>query len=233
MPEARGEFAKQSTILRKIAATDYICDPDGHSMRWHYERKDRPYEKSISYVRFEMWGTEDGWTKRRDAYWEHIESKVREHMADTLLRSRLQDIGKFRGMLDVLVQYLEPLVDAKTGKMKLDPDTGLPLYPLKLPSMEKFMGMYLLLHERVMLLSGEATVRSEQLRPDASEPELNEHLRDRAAIRPKLARADVRAMARTLLRSRAEARAEAEAAQDKPAIDAAGEEADDAASDSD
>jgi hypothetical protein len=70
--------------------------------------------------------------------------------------------------------------------------------------MDKFMTMYLKLHERVMLLRGEATTRTEQLRgpSETAESPLNEHLRGRSEIAPKLSRQDARAMARAILQGR-------------------------------
>jgi hypothetical protein len=204
IPQPAAAFAKQSSVMRKIAATDFICDPDGHSIRWHYERKDRLYEKTIAWRTFEGWSLKDTWTARREAYWEHIESRIRDHMADEILRRRLKDLENFENKLTALDRFLEPLLDDK-GEIQTD-DDGLPKYALKLPDMDKFIAMYLKLHERVMLLRGEATTRSEQLRPaeGAAEGEgpLNEHLRGRSTIAPKLSRQDARAMARAMLTGR-------------------------------
>ena len=222
IPRAAVGFAKQSSILRKMAATDFICDPDGHSIRWHYERKDRLYERTIAWRSFEMWSLKDNWTKRREAYWEQIEARIREHMADEILRRRLIDLEKFEVKLDALDKFLEPMLD-DDGEIIIDDETKLPKYPLKLPDMDKFAAMYLKLHERVMLLRGEATTRSEQLSPVKGDAPLNEHLRGQAMIAPKLSRQDARAMARQMLREREPALG---GGPDTDVIDASGEDED-------
>lgn len=200
MPQPGPAFGRQVAVLRKIAATDFIVDPDGHSIRWHYERSDRLYEKTVAWRTFEGWALKDNWTTRRDGWWEQIEARVRDHMGDEILRRRLRDLEKLERRIEVLDRFLEPLVD-EHGELRLS-DDGLPTFGLKLPDMDKFVGMYLKLHERVMLLRGEATSRTEQTRITGDDSPLNEHLRDRSRIAPKITRMDARAMARAMLEDR-------------------------------
>ncbi|MCZ6870587.1 MAG: hypothetical protein O7G84_13880, partial [Gammaproteobacteria bacterium] len=98
-------------------------------------------------------------------------------------------------------------VDQKTGTMIINEVTGLPKFALDMPSIDKFMGMYLKIHERVMLLRGEVTTRTEQL-SDKNNPDtvdsrgLNEHLKQPAAIPPNFSKRDLRSMATQVLMGR-------------------------------
>ncbi len=205
IPRPGPALAHTSMVLRRMAATDFLADPDGHSTRWHYERKDRAYAETIAWRTFEEWAINDKWVQRRVGYWEEIERRVQEHMADEFLRRRLADLEKFESRLEALDELLNPLRDPVTGIMLRDEKTHMPMFALELPSMDKFATMYLKLHERVLLLRGEATARTEQLlaKPETGDAlALNEHLKEPAAIAPKFSKSDLRAMATQLLRAR-------------------------------
>ncbi len=226
-------LGKQVEALRRMAATDFLVDPDGHSIRWHYERADRIYTKIVAWRTFEGWSLKDDWTTRRTDYWENIENRVRQHMADDILRRRLEDLEKLERTLVGLEKYLEPLVDRK-GEPLIDKKTGLPKFALELGSMDKFMNSYLKLHERVMLLRGEATSRTEQLRaPDVGDDApLNGALQGPSRLVPKISRQDARAAARAMLMQREPALG-GTPEDDKAVIDAVAEDAEDANHDSD
>ena len=95
-PAIAMNLAEQVAILRRIAATDYISDSEGRSMRWHYERKDRFYERTVAWSTFESWGEKDNWTRRRIEFWEEVESRVRIHMGDENYRYRVKHMDKLR-----------------------------------------------------------------------------------------------------------------------------------------
>ena len=126
-------------------------------------------------------------------------------MADEFLRRRLRDLEQLETTLEAFSKYLEPLKDKKTQKILLDKKTGLPKFALEIPSMDKFITAYLKMHERVMLLRGEATTRTEALKPAigaGGDAPLNENLRPPSTISPRLSQQDARAMARAVLEGR-------------------------------
>jgi hypothetical protein len=188
-----GRFA--SRAIREAAGTDYITDIDGHTVRWHYERKDRSYSESVGWKAFEIWSMNDRWKERRKLFWVQIEERVRQHFGDRILRQRLDDMEKFETLINVFDGYLQPLKN-DDGSIKLNKETGLPVFALEMPPLDKFMTMYLKLHERVMLLRGEATKRTETVEASV----VDAHKRGRLA--PQISSEDARAMARTLLEKR-------------------------------
>ncbi len=204
IPVRNVPLSRRLKVLRGMAATDFIVDPDSHSVIWHYERKDRLYEATVECVTFEGWSKRDGWIQRRADFWEDAEKRIREHVADDYLRRRLDDLEKFERQLETFDAFLQPLTNKDTGEILLDEETGLPRFPLEMPSMDKFAVMYMKLHERILLLRGEATTRTEQLgkAEDVDKSTLNQHLAEPTPIAPKLSRDDLRSMARRVLRAR-------------------------------
>jgi len=184
-----------SRAMRDAAATDYITDADGHDVRWHHERKDRLYSQTVGWKAFEVWSINEKWKERRRRWWEQIEERVRLHYGDRVLRARLDDMARFEQLLTSFDGYLMPLKD-KAGKVVINEATGLPAFALDMPSFDKFMVMYLKLHERVMLLRGEATQRTES----TTTAPVDAH--QRPMLAPNISQADIHAMARTLLEQR-------------------------------
>ena len=196
------------TALRNIAATDFITDPDSHTVEWHWRRQDRPFQTSVTFANFEKWSVRDRWKPRRIAYWKGIEERVRERMADEMVIRRLDDLQRLERQMESLGKYLEPMLDDK-GNPKLGKN-GLPVYPLDMPKMDRFIESYLKLHDRVLLLRGEATKRTEMITAgssdgeDEEESDLARTLRPSGPrMRPKLSRGDARALARQLVKQRA------------------------------
>lgn len=195
---ARAEFARHNKVLRNQAATDFVVDDQGRSIRYHYERKDRLYDETVSWSAFEKWAFEDNWIDRRTEFWTQLEDRVIANYADKIFRTRLKEMAQLESMVEVYEQYLLPIRDKTTGELTLD-DNGLPKFALKLPSLDKFADMYLEVHKRLMLLRGEAITRSEQIGRDKP---VTAHIDDPASATPKLSRYETKALARALLHER-------------------------------
>lgn len=195
----RAEFARQNKVLRNQAGTDFVVDDQGRSIRYHYERKDRLYSDTVGWDSFQRWAIEDKWVDRRAEFWEQMENRVIANYADKIFRARITEMGKLETMIEKYEQYLLPLKDPKTGKIKFDKN-GLPEFGLKLPTFDKFAEMYLKFHERLLLLRGEATNRSEQI--GREQISVTAHTDDPASATPRLNRGEARAMARALLHER-------------------------------
>lgn len=195
----RADFARQNKVLRNQAGTDFVVDDQGRSIRYHYERKDRLYSSTVAWGTFQLWAIEDKWVDRRAEFWVQMEDRVITHYSDKIFRARLKEMAKLERMVETYEAFLLPLVDKKTGRVKIDDKTGLPEFGLKLPSIDKFAEMYLKVHERLMLLRGEAINRSEQIN---REGRVTAHMEDPVSATPKLSRDEARAMARALLHER-------------------------------
>jgi len=200
LPQPKKDFAKQSRIIRNQAATDFIVDSEGRSIRWHYERSDRIYMQTVSWRTFESWSIEDKWTERRVEFWQQMEQRVIAHYADRIFRQRLVEMGKLEELIEVYEPYLLPMKDPKTGEVLIDSDTNLPKFALKMPNLDKFAEMYLKIHERLMLLRGEAITRSESASRD--HPPVTAHTEDPVSAHPLLNRTEARVLAAALLEQR-------------------------------
>ncbi len=195
----RADLARQNKVLRNQAGTDFVVDDQGRSIRYHYERKDRLYSVTVGWDTFQRWAIDDKWIDRRAEFWEQMEDRVIANYADKIFRARLTEMGKLETLIEKYEQYLLPLVDPKTGKLQID-DNGLPKFGLKLPTLDKFAEMYLKIHERLLLLRGDVTNRSEQI--GKGQIPVTAHTDDPASVAPKLNRSEARAMARALLHER-------------------------------
>ena len=199
LPQPKKDFAKQSRILRNQAATDFIVDSEGRSIRWHYERTDRIYSQTVSWRTFESWSIEDRWTDRRVEFWEQMEQRVIAHYGDKIFRQRLVEMSKLEQLIEVYEPYLLPMKDPKTGEVLIDDDTNLPKFALKMPNLDKFAEMYLKVHERLMLLRGEAISRSDNA--NKTYP-VTAHTEDPVSAHPLLNRSEARVLAAALLEQR-------------------------------
>lgn len=185
--------AKSGLVLRNMAATDYITDPDGRSVRYHYERPDRNY-RVVAWATFREWSTADDWHGSRIRHWEAIEVRVRETHADEIYKRKVRDLDVIEEQLDLYRLFLQPLKDPRTGEELIDEKTGLPKLALELPRLDRFVTAYLKLHERGMLLRGDAIHRAEIL----NQQHVPEPIKERARG-PKLERNEQRALVRQLL----------------------------------
>lgn len=156
--------------MRKHAGVDYITDPDGRSLDYHYNRDDRTYKKKISIETFRKWSMMDKWPARRDQYWSEIEIRTLEGLQDKILQMRLEELGELTESRNYMAEYLQPLRD-EDGNVRRHPthdehgnphpQAGLPMFPLELPRFDRFIKALLDLDERVMLKRGEAITRTE------------------------------------------------------------------------
>ena len=194
----QGDLQRQTVVLRKQARTDYVVDPEGRSVRWHYEREDRDYSKLIGWDAFESWSKKDHWGPGRDRFWAEMEERVIAHVKDRLFTQRLDEIGRVEKLLEATEQLLRPKVD-KDGNVLLDTD-GIPQFHLKLPSLDRMVKAWLGMHERLMLLRGEAI--PEKSAGETDKP--SEHVRDPVSDTVNLSRDEVRYLARQLVRIRQE-----------------------------
>jgi hypothetical protein len=199
IPQPKKDFTKQSKILRNQAATDFIVDDQGRSIRWHYERTDRLYSKVIAYRTFEQWANIDKWSERRVEFWQQMEQRVIAHYADKVFRQRLVEMSKLEELIDVYEPYLLPMRDPKTDEVIIDKETNLPKFALKMPNLDKFAEMYLKIHERLMLLRGEAINRSDSVDKDRR---VTAHTEDPVSSSVSINRSEARILAAALLEDR-------------------------------
>lgn len=191
--------------IRLQAAQDYIADPEGRSVRYHYERDDRDYQEAVTYDGFVRWSQADSWTDRRQQFWEEIEVRMLAHMRDEILQARFERLSKMKEAVSYAEEYMMPLRDPKTGEVLRHELThaeypGLPKYPLKLPSMEKFVRMIMEIQDKIRLDSGEAVTRSETL--SSGKTKVSVTALDPVVDSMKLDPNEARSLARTLLRER-------------------------------
>lgn len=232
--------------LRLMAARDYIFDADQSAVDDLYERPDRPYSERVSLHTFKKWAYEDGWTPRRDKFWEEHEQRVYERMRDQLLRQRLEEVRKRTEERDAMAAYLRPRRDPDTDEILYHPHTvtetyvdddgeertttrphplaGLPILPLEVPRLDQFVNAFVKFDQHLMVMRGEASSRTEQITrgPEdaAGRGRVSGDLVDPVAAGMHIDDEDIQHMARELLRRR----------QPELAIDVDWEEVDDSPS---
>lgn len=197
------------TQLRRHAGVDYITDPDGRSIRYHWARDDRTYKDDISEARFREWSMEDRWSERREQYWNEIEARTLDGLQDKILRMRMEELAGLTEARNHLSEYLMPLYN-KDGTVKrhpdVDPDTGkphqfagLPVFPLEMPRFDRFIKSLLDLDERVMLKRGEAITRTETI---GAKTKVKTTALDPVGSLMNITPEEARALAKDLLRKR-------------------------------
>jgi hypothetical protein len=206
----RAEMARHLVVLRKQARTDYVVDPEGRSVRWHYEREDRDYARLAGFDAFESWSKKDHWAVGRERFWAEMEERVVAHVKDRLFTQRLDDIGRVEKMLEATEKLLLPKTD-KDGNVLLD-EEGMPEFHLELPPLDRMAKTWLSLHERLMLLRGEAVPEKP---PDAA-TKPSEHVRDPVSDTVNLSRDEVRYLARELVRIRQDEGEESDGSETEP-----------------
>jgi len=161
-----------SAEMRRYAGLDYITDPEGRSVDWHWGRDDRDYKKSVALVTFKRWGVGDKWVNRREEFWAEIEARTLDGLQDAILRQRLVELTAMTKARSYMSEYMMPLTD-EAGEVRRypmrdengepHPYAGLPQYALDLPKFDKMLKAILDLDERVMLKRGEAITRTENI----------------------------------------------------------------------
>lgn len=202
------EMVPRQIELRRHAGVDYITDPDGKSIEWHWQREDREYSKSISLVQFNKWATQDGWVPRRDQFWTDIETRTLEGLGDKILQERLRELEVMTEARSYMTEYMMPLKDSAgqvlrhptmTKSGEVHPQAGLPVFPLELPRLDRFLKALLDLDERVMLKRGEAITRTETV---GSKTKLTTTALDPVGSLVNISREEARRLAQHLLRQR-------------------------------
>lgn len=207
--------------LKRQAETDYITDPDGNSVSWHYEREDREYSKHVSIETFRKWCSLGKWTERRVQFWDEMQDRMLAHIRDQLFQERMDRLTRNREKASYMAEYLEPLrdEDGEVQRYPMDHEfyPGLPKFPLGLPKMDKFLKAYLDLQSDIRLDSGEAVTRTETIsggRKKASVTAL-----DPVSSLMNLSPDEARSMAKSLMRKRFQSMMEAGEALDAEVID--------------
>ena len=188
--------------LRRHAGVDYITDPDGRSIVHHFTRDDREYRDQVSERQFRQWSTEDKWADRREQYWNEIETRMLDSLQDQILRVRFKELGEMQEDRSHLVEYMRPLRDKNGTVIRHEvghEHEGLPKFPLKMPSMDRFIKSILDLDERIMLKRGEAITRTETI---GSKTKVTATALDPVGSLMNLTREEARKLAQNLLRDR-------------------------------
>jgi hypothetical protein len=213
-PVRKLAYLSRIEVARQQAAIDYITDPEGRSMDFHFRRSDRAYSKLVHMRTWDHWASLDRWTDRREQFWKEIEQKLMNEWRDRLVAMRLTEIEEMTKVRGYMAEYLSPLKDNK-GEVKRDPETGLPVYGLYLPKMDGFINMFLALDKQIMLKRGEATTRTE------GSEEMHVGSLDPVSAQTKLSKEDLRAMARVMvLRRQPELSAQEVGAEEDGTFDA-------------
>ncbi len=174
VPVARASYTVRAAEVRRIAGQEYITDSEARSVRWWYDRDDRPYRTLVSWGTFHSWSVSDDWLKRREHFWTRVEERVLEHVQHELLQQRLREIGRITPASDALLEYLEPrrAPDGSVLRYPSDatldgephPFAGLPVIPLvdplRPPAIEKAIKSWIDLHKLLMVKRGEVTQRT-------------------------------------------------------------------------
>lgn len=199
----KGYFLRTSE-LRQSAAGDYITNPDSISIERLWERDDRAYKRTVSIRTFKNWAVEDDWARRREQFWQEIEARIIESHKHRILVRRLQEIDELTEVRDYMSEYLVPLKD-ENGQVRRHADgdlKGLPMYGLKMPSLDRFMKAFIELDKELMLKRGEATSRTDNIGEDGEPVLPRVNALDPVAQRLNLSREDMHMLAKALLHRR-------------------------------
>lgn len=200
VPRTKAGLIVRSNELRQIAAIEYITDPEAHTVEWWWSREDRPYKRTVAFNTFRDWCTSDNWSSRRDKFWSEIEQRVLEEKQHQLLMQRLKEVDELTEVRGAMMEYMQPLRNPD-GTIKRYEDgrlTGLPEFPLELPSMEKFVTSLINVDKLLMLKRGETINRSETI--------TNEQERASVALgggaKASFSRDEIQALSRYMLKMR-------------------------------
>jgi hypothetical protein len=212
--------------IRLMAAQDYITDQQHRSVgEWHVH-SERTYKDAIGLRQFRVWAIEDGWTPRREAFWETIEQRVLEARSDQLFEQRIAEVQRRTEERDAMAEYLQPRRDPDTGGIMRHPFTvteiktrtvdgqeteyevtkphpygGLPVMSLELPRYDQMVSAFVKFNSALLVMRGETTSRTEVRTKQTTE---GVHLGASAGAQndAHLTQDDIEAMARYLLGER-------------------------------
>jgi len=204
--EARPDAPITGPRLREMATIDFVTDPEQRSVLEHYSRLDRPWRKHVSTTTFYNWANDGKWQDRRAQWWSQIEARILAKRAEQIANQRVSEIEAMESARDNMARYLFPLT-SRGGAIKLHPEflednepnplAGLPMYGLRMPSLDRFVAAFIALDKQIMLKRGEAIERS----AGANErlPDVDAHESGGVSA---MSSEDLRAMARVLVRRR-------------------------------
>lgn len=191
--------------LREMALIDYVTDPDQRAVAVHYARTDRPWRKQVSLSAFIEWSQNAKWATRRAQWWSQIEARILAKRAEQIANQRIAEIEAMESAREHMMRYLFPLTD-KFGGIKYHPEesgdgeenplAGLPVYGLRMPSIDRFISAFVALDKQIMLKRGEVIERTAN---SSKMPDVDAHEGDDAST---LSKEDLRAMAKVLVRMR-------------------------------
>jgi len=148
---------------KNLALMDFVTDPQSRPFTYHYQRRDREYHKLVAYEAFSVWSREGNWHDRRVRYWEEVVARVQSEFVERVALQRIKEIDRMTIAVDAISEYAMPLLD-EDGKVVRHKDgvfQGLPKFALPMPDFDKVVTMLTKLQEKLLLLRGEATSRSE------------------------------------------------------------------------
>lgn len=216
---------ERSASVRLSAKLHYVTDPKERGVAWWWEHGSvtwtRPdgttevinFKDHISVDGFIAWSKHEKWATERDNWWADVELQVLSNLRDQAAAEKIEELRVMRQSRGYLTEYLFPLKDAKApdGIKRYPPEhkwAGLPVFPLELGNMSKFIEAYLKLDERVAFKRGDAVGHTnaelEEMTGGASEKKENpgEDIARRKAN--DFSQTDVRAMAKAFLVQREE-----------------------------
>ena len=116
-------IARRINVVRQQAGIEYITDPDGKSIRWHYDRPDRDYGEHVTWMTFDQWARTDKWVDRRVKFWQDIEARTLRLYRDELLKARLEEIREMTESRSFIFEHLQPLRNADGTVQRDDQDS--------------------------------------------------------------------------------------------------------------
>ena len=204
--EARTDGPISGARMREMAMIDFVTDPEQRGATYHYSRVDRPWRKHVSPTAFNDWVSHGNWIARRAQWWSQIEARILAKRAEQIAIQRVSEIEAMESARENMSRYLFPLT-SRGGAIKLHPEflengdanplAGLPMYGLRMPSLDRFVAAFIALDKHIMLKRGEAIERSAGVSDRL--PDVNAHESGGVG---SMSPEDLRAMARVLVRRR-------------------------------
>lgn len=92
--------------VRRMAAQNYVGDPEGRSIRWWYEND--PMCQIVTMDTMNRWAAVDGWVERRRQFLDKLNRRAESRMANAVFRARLEDLKKREQLMRLAEQRLNP-----------------------------------------------------------------------------------------------------------------------------
>lgn len=190
-------------MWRGQARSDYVMDPDQRSVTWHYQRTDRPYSEMWSAHTFSSFATAERWTELRAQFWRDVELRVWNAQKEKVIAQRLRQLEQLTEIYSYGMEWMGPLVNPDTGGVQRYPadhaHAGLPMFPLDMPSFDRFASTMIKLQQQIGLMRGEATSRSESTHVVAT---AGGAPADPVGASASFSQEELRAIARLMIRNR-------------------------------